>query len=104
MKQQYKHTDPDNANINFAAPNQQKNGFILRPSRETNALSYDLKFTDDHGIKCSEMRYLPYGGDGNILVSKQSYDKEIKWRKEHIKNGVEFESPAWEALKVYTED
>lgn len=63
-----------------------------------------MKHTDDFGIKCSEMRILPYGGDGNILVSKQSYEKEMKWRKERIKNGVPFELPAWESLKIYTEN
>lgn len=99
----YNYKDADNMAINLAAPNQQKNGFILRPSRETEVLSSSLKFTDDHGIKCSEMRFLPYGGDGNILVSRASYDKEIKWRKERIENGVPFELPAWETLKIFGE-
>jgi hypothetical protein len=63
-----------------------------------------MQFTDDHGIKCSEMRFLPYSSDGNILVSKASYDKEMRYRRERIKEGVHYELPAWETLKIYTEN
>jgi hypothetical protein len=58
-------------------------------------------FTDDFGVKCSEMRYLPYSADGNILVSKQSYQKEMRYRREEIEKGREFLLPKWESLKIY---
>lgn len=57
--------------------------------------------TDDFNIECFEMRYLPYSADGNILVSKQSYEKEMAYRREEIKNGRKFLLPKWESLKVY---
>lgn len=58
-------------------------------------------FTDDFGVKCSEMRLLPYSADGNILVSRQSFEKEMRYRREEIKKGREFYLPAWESLKIY---
>jgi len=44
-------------------------------------------FTDDFGVKCFEMRYLPYSSDGNILVSQQSFEKEMRYRRGEIKKG-----------------
>jgi hypothetical protein len=58
-------------------------------------------FTDDFGVKCSEMRYLPYCDQGNILVSKQSYEREMLYRRAEIKQGREFLLPKWEDLKIY---
>lgn len=57
--------------------------------------------TDDFGRKCSELRLMPYGGDGNILVGRASYNKEIEHRKEEIKKGREFKLPSWDSLKVH---
>jgi hypothetical protein len=59
-------------------------------------------FSDDHGVACSEMRYLPYSSDGNILVCKQSYYKEIAYRKGEIKKGRVFNLPPWNSLKIYS--
>ena len=58
-----------------------------------------MKFTDDHGIPCDEMRILPYSIDGNIHVSRKSYEKEMTFRRERIKQGVPYELPKWEDLK-----
>jgi len=60
------------------------------------------EFTDDWGINCHEMRYLPTGGGGNILCSLQSFNKEIEFRKSRIKTGVNYELPKWEDLKIYS--
>jgi hypothetical protein len=59
------------------------------------------KYTDDHDKPCDEMRLLPYGGGGNLIVGYQSYRKEIAFREERIKSGVPFELPKWEDLEVY---
>mgnify|MGYP001617986761 CR=1 FL=1 len=48
-----------------------------------------------------EIRSLPIGGQGNILVCKEHYRKEIEFRKYRILEGVPFDLPKWEALKVY---
>jgi hypothetical protein len=62
-----------------------------------------MKFTDDHGIKCNEMRKLRYCSDGYIHVSKQSFEKEMRYRRDRIKEGVEYEFPKWEELEIYEE-
>lgn len=58
-------------------------------------------FTDDFGRKCSELRLLPYGGSGNILVGRASFDKEIQYRKEEIAKGRTFDLPTWDSLKIH---
>ena len=57
---------------------------------------------DDHDRPCSEMRLLPIGGGGNIHVCRQSYEQEMKFRRERIAAGAHFELPAWEDLEMYT--
>jgi hypothetical protein len=59
-------------------------------------------FTDDHGIVCQEVRLLPYGGDGNIIVGRVSYDKEMQFRKIRNKTVCSpYDIPSWESLEVY---
>ena len=60
-----------------------------------------MKYTDDHDKHCDEMRLLPYGGDGNIIVGFNSYQNEMKYRREKIKRGIHFDLPTWESLKIY---
>lgn len=60
-----------------------------------------MKYTDDHNIPCDEMRVLPYSSDGNILVSRASYIKEMRFRREQNSKGIPFDLPSWESLKVY---
>jgi len=62
------------------------------------------KFVDDWGIIADEVRLLPYGGGGNVIVSRKSYEREINWRKEQIKAGIPFELPTWESLRVYVSE
>ena len=55
----------------------------------------------DHGHETiQQVRLLPYGGGGNIIVCKLHYLKEIKFRSEM---GWE-EKPSWESLKIYEND
>lgn len=59
------------------------------------------QYIDDHDRPCDELRLLPYGGGGNILVGHESYLKEIAFRKERIRAGAEFDLPKWEDLTIY---
>lgn len=56
---------------------------------------------DDYGIPCSEMRTLPTGGGGNVIVSRQGFEKEMSFRRERIRAGVQFDLPEWASLEVY---
>jgi hypothetical protein len=56
---------------------------------------------DDKGVVCTEVRLLPYGGGGNIIVGRASYDIEIAYRKKRIREGVHYDLPSWENLKIY---
>ena len=59
-------------------------------------------FIDDYGIVCQEVRLLSYGGLGHIVVSRISYDKEMKFRKERNKTVCSpYDIPSWESLEVY---
>lgn len=57
--------------------------------------------TDDYDHPCTETRLLPYGGGGNIIVGRESYEKEMAFRRERIRAGVPFDLPSWESLRVY---
>lgn len=56
---------------------------------------------DDLGFESVEIRILPTGGGGNILVGRQGYEKEMAFRRERIKAGVPFDLPKWEDLEIY---
>lgn len=58
-------------------------------------------YQDDHDHLCTETRLLPYGGGGNIIVGRESYEKEMRFRRERIANGVPFDLPKWEELSIY---
>jgi hypothetical protein len=57
----------------------------------------------DHCRKeIGEVRLLPIGGDGNIIVCQSCYAHEMKYRRNRIAlDKVEFDLPKWEALKLY---
>ena len=55
---------------------------------------------DDYGISSHDVRLLPCG-DGNIICSKQSFIKEIAFRRYMNKMGVRFDLPSWDSLKRY---
>lgn len=57
--------------------------------------------TDDHGDECREVRILPIGGGGNILCGRRGYEREMRFRRDRIKDGVPFDLPSWDSLKVY---
>lgn len=51
-----------------------------------------------------EVRVLPTGGDGNAILCKLCYKREIAFRKERnreLSEDCKFKLPAWESLKVY---
>ena len=49
----------------------------------------------DHGHSTTEqVRLLPYGGGGNLIVCKHHYQKEIAERGDE-------NLPKWEDLKIY---
>lgn len=61
--------------------------------------------TCDHGHPAMEIRVLPYSELGNLLVCKKHYWQEIAFRKERISEGVPYDLPTWDSLRVYsTED
>lgn len=57
--------------------------------------------TDDHGRRCTEVRVLPIGRSGNIIVGRTSYEAEMSFRRERIAEGVPFDLPKWEELEIY---
>jgi hypothetical protein len=69
---------------------------MTTPTNKKTAVLYD-----DHDIPCSEMRTLPTGGGGNAIVSRQGYEKEMMFRRERIRAGVQFDLPEWASLPVY---
>lgn len=48
-----------------------------------------------------EVRLLPTGGDSNAILCRSCFRHEMKYRKERIAEGVEFDLPKWNDLKVY---
>lgn len=64
--------------------------------------------TCDHGHDTThEVRLLPYGGGGNIIVCLTHYNVEMKYRRERnreLGDANQFDLPTWHALKVYSPD
>jgi hypothetical protein len=48
-----------------------------------------------------QIRVLPTGGDANALLCHACFNHEMAWRRERIKEGIPYELPKWEELKVY---
>lgn len=48
-----------------------------------------------------EVRTLPVGGGGNAILCRHCYSREMEFRRERISEGVDFDLPLWESLKVY---
>ena len=59
---------------------------------------------DDHGRPCGEVRVLPIGGSGNILVGAVSFLQEMAFRRERIRAGAPFDLPSWASLEIYFRD
>jgi len=49
-----------------------------------------------------EVRLLPVGGSGNAILCNDCFNHEMRFRRERIKEGVEFDLPRWEDLKIYS--
>lgn len=59
----------------------------------------------DHGHQTAgEVRLLPIGGGGNVIVCRSHYLHEIQFRLKRIADGVPFDLPEWESLTVYGQD
>lgn len=48
-----------------------------------------------------EVRLLPTGGDGNMILCRDCYEHEMRYRRERVAAGEPFDLPAWNELKVY---
>lgn len=53
-----------------------------------------------------EVRILPYGREGYLIICKRHYDQVMReyreWAKEHPSDTVDL--PTWESLKIYGEE
>lgn len=52
----------------------------------------------------SEVRVLPLGGDGNLILCRACYRRELAWRigrNRELAKDAAFSLPAWESLRVY---
>jgi len=53
-------------------------------------------------VETGEVRVLPYGGGGNLILCRACYEHEIRWRKERNREvWSAFDLPAWESLRIY---
>lgn len=53
-----------------------------------------------------EVRVLPYTVDGNIILCRSCFEREIAWRIERNRDlsaDCKFKLPPWESLRVYGE-
>jgi hypothetical protein len=51
-----------------------------------------------------EVRLLPYGGSGNLILCSSCFRHEMAWRlkrNRELSADCQFELPSWESLKVY---
>lgn len=48
-----------------------------------------------------EVRVLPYGGGGNLILCKSCFDFELAWRKGENRRSRNFELPTWKSLDIY---
>jgi hypothetical protein len=46
-----------------------------------------------------EVRVLPYGGGGNLILCYSCYRKEIRYRMSFVAR--EFDLPGWKDLEIY---
>ena len=54
-----------------------------------------------------DVRVLPTGGDGNMILCRNCYEREIRYRVDRnreLGDFAKFALPAWEALKIYGVD
>lgn len=47
-----------------------------------------------------EVRVLPIGSDGNLILCRACFNHEIAWRHWRNRNNKMFETPNWEDCKV----
>ena len=60
------------------------------------------------GSRCQnpdgEVRVLPTGGGGNVILCRACFHHEINWRRDRnrdLSREAAFELPEWESLEVY---
>lgn len=54
-----------------------------------------------------EVRVLPTGGDGNSILCRACFDREIRYRRDRnrqLGKDCQFKLPTWEECKVYGKD
>lgn len=67
-----------------------------------------MKNPDCDNDKCrsahGEVRVLPTGGDGNLILCRACFHYELAFRRERnldLSKDCQFELPEWKSLKVY---
>lgn len=73
---------------------------------------YPVIFADNNncsGSRCTdpsaEVRVLPTGGEGNMILCEKCYEHEMRVRRDRNGNlalGAKFELPTWQSLEVYS--
>lgn len=51
-----------------------------------------------------EVRVLPTGGEGNAILCKSCFHRELAWRKERnreLSKDCQFKLPEWDSLNIY---
>ena len=74
---------------------------LARDARKRTETGYVNQCDHNHATS-GEVRILPYGGGGNLIVCRAHYEAEMRFRRERIAAGVTFELPEWESLEVYS--
>lgn len=64
--------------------------------------SIDLPFMiDDYGLEVTEARILPLSDGSNLIIGYLAYTREMQYRRERLREGLQFDIPLWHQLKPY---
>ena len=63
-----------------------------------------INHCDHNHVVYGEVRLLPTGGEGNMILCKCHYRAEMLVRFHNIMQGIPEDLPTWESLKVYEGD
>lgn len=73
--------------------------------RNTDTMTTNPNCDGGHCLRATgEVRVLPVGGEGNAILCRTCFYREIAFRKERnleLSPDCRFDLPAWDTLKVY---